>query len=60
MVYVGKAAGFHSASQEEIHQMLLTFASAGARVVRLKGGDPYVFGRWVGCMLVGLGTQGGN
>lgn len=31
--------------QDEIHALLLAFAEAGARVVRLKGGDPYVFGR---------------
>lgn len=45
MVYVGKAAGFHTASQGEIHELLLAFAQTGATVVRLKGGDPYVFGR---------------
>lgn len=45
MVYVGKQAGFHSRTQEEIHQLLLAFADAGATVLRLKGGDPYVFGR---------------
>lgn len=38
-------AGFHTRSQEEIHELLLQFAEAGATVVRLKGGDPYVFGR---------------
>ncbi len=31
--------------QEEIHALLLAFAEAGATVIRLKGGDPYVFGR---------------
>jgi precorrin-4 methylase len=46
MVYVGKEAGYHTRTQEEIHQLLLTFAEAGAVVVRLKGGDPYVFGRY--------------
>lgn len=45
MVYVGKQAGYHTRTQEEIHQLLLSFAEAGAVVVRLKGGDPYVFGR---------------
>jgi uroporphyrin-III C-methyltransferase len=45
MVYVGKEAGFHSASQAEIHELLSLFATKGHRVVRLKGGDPYVFGR---------------
>lgn len=45
MVYVGKTAGYHTRSQPEIHALLLAFASQGARVVRLKGGDPFVFGR---------------
>ena len=31
--------------QEEIHTLLLAFAEAGATVIRLKGGDPYVYGR---------------
>jgi uroporphyrin-III C-methyltransferase len=45
MVYVGKQAGFHTRSQEQIHELLCEFASAGNKVLRLKGGDPYVFGR---------------
>ncbi|KAE8680746.1 Siroheme synthase [Hibiscus syriacus] len=45
LLYVGKTAGFHSRTQEEIHELLLSFAEAGANVVRLKGGDPLVFGR---------------
>ena len=45
MVYVGKQKGLHTRTQEEIHELLLQFAGAGATVVRLKGGDPYVFGR---------------
>ncbi|KAG0464218.1 hypothetical protein HPP92_020287 [Vanilla planifolia] len=45
LLYVGKAAGYHSRTQEEIHELLLNFAEAGANVVRLKGGDPLVFGR---------------
>ncbi|GAX80263.1 hypothetical protein CEUSTIGMA_g7701.t1 [Chlamydomonas eustigma] len=45
MVYVGKEAGLHTRSQDEIHTLLLAFAEAGATVLRLKGGDPYVFGR---------------
>ena len=40
-----RQAGYHTRSQEEIHELLLAFAEAGATVVRLKGGDPYVFGR---------------
>lgn len=45
MVYVGKQAGYHTRTQAEIHELLLDFAEAGATVIRLKGGDPYVFGR---------------
>lgn len=45
MVYVGKQAGYHTRTQQEIHDLLVAFAGAGATVVRLKGGDPYVFGR---------------
>ncbi len=44
-IYVGKEKGRHSISQEEINQLLICKAKGGAAVVRLKGGDPYVFGR---------------
>lgn len=45
-VYVGKKGGVqHSHTQEEINQMLVDHALAGKTVVRLKGGDPFIFGR---------------
>lgn len=45
LVFVGKRAGRHSAVQAEINALLLQHASASRRVVRLKGGDPTLFGR---------------
>ncbi len=45
LVYAGKKPGDHSMSQEDINRLLVEKTAAGYRVVRLKGGDPYVFGR---------------
>lgn len=44
-IYVGKAPGKHSYRQSEINALLEHHARAGKQVVRLKGGDPFVFGR---------------
>ncbi|GGG75016.1 uroporphyrinogen-III C-methyltransferase [Parapedobacter pyrenivorans] len=44
-VFVGKRAGNHAYKQEDINQLLVDFALKYGHVVRLKGGDPYVFGR---------------
>ncbi|MDI6782351.1 MAG: uroporphyrinogen-III C-methyltransferase [bacterium] len=45
IIYVGKKAGQHTLKQEEINQLLADKAKEGKRVVRLKGGDPFLFGR---------------
>jgi len=45
LVYVGKKSGHHTLRQEEINQFLIDKTNEGKRVVRLKGGDPFVFGR---------------
>ena len=43
--FVGKRYGCHSLSQDEINTLIIEYANSHGRVVRLKGGDPFVFGR---------------
>jgi len=45
LICVGKKAGAHSVAQEETNQLLVSLALSGKKVCRLKGGDPFIFGR---------------
>jgi uroporphyrinogen III methyltransferase/synthase len=45
LIYVGKRGGRHALPQEEIGRLLVERAGAGKVVARLKGGDPFIFGR---------------
>src|SRR3954469_18461261 len=45
IIYAGKKAGEHALKQDEINKLLIEKAREGKEVVRLKGGDPFVFGR---------------
>ena len=45
LIYVGKQSGQHVLTQEGIIELMVRLASSGRSVVRLKGGDPYIFGR---------------
>lgn len=45
ILYVGKRAGYHSKTQDEINELIAAKALEGKKVCRLKGGDPFVFGR---------------
>jgi uroporphyrin-III C-methyltransferase / precorrin-2 dehydrogenase / sirohydrochlorin ferrochelatase len=44
-IFVGKQTGEHRATQQRIHALLLEYSGRGLRVARLKGGDPFIFGR---------------
>jgi uroporphyrinogen III methyltransferase/synthase len=45
LIYVGKKGGSHTLAQERINDLIVEKAQAGAMVTRLKGGDPFIFGR---------------
>ena len=45
LIYVGKQSGYHTLTQEGIIELMVRLVRSGRSVVRLKGGDPYIFGR---------------
>lgn len=45
LIYVGKKGASHTRTQEQINQLLIDLGRSGRRIVRLKGGDPFIFGR---------------
>ena len=44
-IYVGKRSANHQLPQQDINQLLVSYARKGINTLRLKGGDPYIFGR---------------